>query len=255
MKNTMLLTIVTLIFFAFAAQPALADRVKFGGDLDVPTSTEQADAKEAPDAKDEPPIPEEPEDEEEEEPPEFMDEELEGHTFVLVLDRSGSMCSNFSGGFPVMDGNGNVIPYPNRWQAVQSEACSCIMAMTEEDSFDLITFNSNTYICFSVLKEANMANKGSGIGWMYNINAGGGTRFYGPLNAAYTSYGPVDTILFLTDGCPADGNQALQGLRTWLQIQIGYNSAHKLKAIQIGGSPMSIMVTIGGLPNAEFTLK
>ena len=169
MKFHLIVICAALLMFAFAAQPALAaGKVKFGGNLDRPTSTKDADEKEAPDAKDEPPVPEEPEDEEEEEPPEFMDEELEGDTFVLVLDRSGSMSSRFGCGFPVNDRNGNAIPSPNRWQATQSETANCVNAMTEEDTFDIITYATSIYICFSALKEASTGNKGTAIGWIYN---------------------------------------------------------------------------------------
>ena len=74
---------LSVLLLAFVASPAYAGKVKFGGDLDKPLSTQQADERESPNAKDELPIPEEPEDEEEEEPPEFMDEELEGSSFIL----------------------------------------------------------------------------------------------------------------------------------------------------------------------------
>lgn len=167
MKNLVLILAITFILILGTASYA-DPKVKFGGDLDRPTSTKDADEKEAPDAKDEPPVPEEPEDEEEEEPPEFMDEELEGDSFVLVLDRSGSMSSRFNCGFPVNDRNGNAVPSPNRWQATQSETANCVSAMTEEDTFDLITYATQIYICFSMLKEANPGNKGTAIGWIYN---------------------------------------------------------------------------------------
>ena len=142
MKNFVVVFAISIILILGSTVFA-GGKVKFGGDLDRPVSTKDADEKEAPDAKDEPPVPEEPEDEEEEEPPEFMEEELEGDSFILVLDRSGSMSAGFNCGFPVNDRNGNVVPSPNRWQAVQSEAANCIGAMTEEDTFDIISFNSS----------------------------------------------------------------------------------------------------------------
>ena len=254
--NSMFLVLFVVLALAFAASPAFAGNLKFGGDLDRGTSAKEADTKEGKTPGDEdPPIPEEPEDEEPAEPPEFMDEELEGSSFILVIDRSGSMSSSFNGGFPVMDGNGNVVPYPSRWQGVQSEASSCVMAMSDDDTFELISFNSSTYFCFSMMKEANNGNKGAAIGWLYSISAGGGTMYYNPLYAAYNNYGAVDTILFLTDGCPGDGSRALQGLTAWIQRQLQFNAAHSFKAIQIGGSPMTIMLQMAALPNASFTLK
>jgi len=172
MKNFVLVFAIAFILILGTAAYAVP-KVKFGGDLDRPTSTKDADEKEAPDAKDEPPVPEEPEDEEEEEPPEFMDEELEGDSFILVLDRSGSMSSRFGCGFPVNDRNGNAIPSPNRWQATQSETANCVNAMTEEDTFDLITYETSIYICFSALKEASTGSKGTAIAWIYNQNTAG----------------------------------------------------------------------------------
>jgi len=268
MKYSMFL-FLAIVVLAFAASPAFADRVKFGGDLDVPTSTEQADAKEAPDAKDEPPIPEEPEDEEEEEPPEFMDEELEGSSFILVLDRSGSMSSTFGGGMPIYDGNGNVIPYPNRWQATQSETASCINAMTKDDSFELITYATQVYICFGMLKVAENGNKATAIGWIYGQGTTGCTNSYDALKAAYNSYGQFDTCLFMSDGYPNTAlslgcgacacsnitSRIVTDMRAWMQGQIASNSSHKLLVIQIGGSPYSFMTQLGNLPNSEFTLR
>ena len=254
MKNIVIVFVITFVLILGSAAYAVP-KVKFGGNLDRPTSTKDADEKESPDSRDEPPVPEEPEDEEEEEPPELMEEELEGSSFVLVLDRSGSMSAHFGCGFPVNDRNGNVVPSPNRWQAVQSEAKNCINAMTEEDTFDIITFNSNVYICFSMTKEASAGNKGTAIGWIYNIHAGGGTGAYNPLRAAYNNYGQVDTILFLSDGVPYDVNQTITGVRAWISRQAALYAGHKLMVIQIGGSPRAFMVTLGGMPNAEFSLK
>lgn len=271
MKKSLLLLGFIVLVLAFVAQPGFAGgKVKFGGDLDRPVSTKEADTKEAPDSKDEPPVPEEPEDEEEEEPPEFMDEELEGNSFVLVLDRSGSMSSSFSGGFPVMDRNGNVVSYPNRWQATQSETANCVNAMTDEDTFDLVTYATSIYICFSMLKEANNGNKASAIGWIYNQGTTGCTNSYDALKAAYNNYGQVDTIMFMSDGypntalslgcggCACSGwiaNRIVTDTRAWMIRQIAMYAGHKLMVIQIGGSPYAFMTQLGALPGAEFSLK
>jgi len=272
MKFHLIVICAALLMFAFAAQPALAaGKVKFGGNLDRPTSTKDADEKESPDAKDEPPVPEEPEDEEEEEPPEFMDEELEGDSFILVLDKSGSMAWSFpSCGFPVSDRNGNTIPSPNRWQATQSETANCLNAMTEEDTFDIITYATQVFICFSSLKVANPGNKGTAIGWIYNQNAVGATNSYDGLKAAYLNYGQFDTCLFMSDGepntalsigCPSMGcaswigARIISDMRGWMGRQIALYAGHKLFVIQVSGSPMSFMVNLGALPNAEFSLK
>ncbi len=270
MKNTVLVFIIALILVLGTAAYA-TPKVKFGGNLDRPTSTKEADEKESPDAKDEPPVPEEPEDEEEEEPPEFMDEELEGDSFILVLDKSGSMVWTFpSCSFPVYDRNGNNVPSPDRWQATQSETAKCVNAMTEDDTFDIITYATEVFICFSALKVANNGNKATAIGWVYTQNAVGATNSYDALKAAYLNYGQFDTCLFMSDGepntalsigCPSMGcagwigARIISDMRGWMSRQIALYGGHKLFVIQVSGSPLSFMVNLGALPNAEFSLK
>ena len=169
-KLVFIVMILTLLTFGLAVKATQAQTtVPFGGNLDRPVSTEDADKQEKEDgAKDEPPVPDDPGDDDEEEPPEFMDEPLEGHKFVLVLDRSCSMGSGFSAGYPIYDRNGNALSRANRWQATQSEGSGCVNAMDEEDSFDIITYATQLYICFGSLTVATTNAKSQATGWLYS---------------------------------------------------------------------------------------
>ena len=174
-KLNFILAVVAFLCFGIAAQSTLAQSiVPFGGDLDRPVSTEDADKQEKDSgADDEPPVPDDPEDDDEELPPEFMDEPLEGHRFVFVLDRSCSMSSRFSPGFPVYDRNGNVISYPSRWQGCKSETAQAVGAFTEDDSFDIITYATAIYICFGSLTVATPNAVAQATGWIYGQNITG----------------------------------------------------------------------------------
>jgi hypothetical protein len=258
MKNLcFVLAVLAILCFGVSAQSILAQSiVPFGGDLDRPVSTEDADKQEGDSgADDEPPVPDDPEDDDEELPPEFMDEPLEGHRFVFVLDRSCSMGAGFQPGFPIYDRNGNVISYPSRWQGVQSEVAGAINNFTEDDSFDVISFNSSTYICFGSLMTADGNACGQAMGWIYNQNATGGTRCYDGLRAAFNNYGTLDCVAFLCDGYPGDGNQTLNAADGWIAMQVADNPAFLLMVIQVGGSPIGFMVSLGAKSHAEFHLK
>ena len=171
-KLSFALIVFAMLLFGVSAKALLAQSsttlVPFGGNLDRPVSTADADNEENQSgAEDEPPIPDDPDDDDEDDPPEFMDEPLEGHTFVLVLDRSCSMGCGYDAGYPVYDSNGNIIAYPNRWQTTQSEAAGCINAMTEDDAFDVITYATSIYICFGSLMQATDSAKAQAVGWIY----------------------------------------------------------------------------------------
>ena len=175
-------------------------------------------------------------------------------TYVFVIDRSSSMSSAFSSNYVVHDVNGNVIPYPNRLQALQSKMADRVNALATINKFDIIAFNSTATSCFGSLKNASTQNKTAALSWLYSLNASGGTMFHSPLNSAFNSYGPVDVIQFFADGAPADGSQTLIGVTSWIQTQISYNSNFYFEVNQIGGSPMTIMIQLGALPNSKFML-
>ncbi|MCD4656161.1 MAG: choice-of-anchor D domain-containing protein [Planctomycetes bacterium] len=98
----------------------------------------------------------------------FEWESAEPGSYIFVLDRSGSMSARFGYGFPVYDRNGNVIPYPNRWQGMQSITAEKINALNSHQTFDVITFGTSIYICNSSLRPATSGNKATAIAWLYN---------------------------------------------------------------------------------------
>ncbi len=243
--------------------------VPFGGNLDRPVSTADADNQEANSGADDEIDPGD-DDDDEDDDIDFIDEPLEGHKFVLVLDRSCSMYSGYNAGFPVYDENGNLISYPNRWQTTQSEASSCVNAMTEDDSFDIITYATSIYICFGSLVQANPSAKAQAIGWIYSQNPTGCTNSYDALKAAFTNYGAVDTIVFMSDGMPNTalslgcsacacwswiGSRILNDATGWIQNQVSANSNFKFLVIQIGPPAMSFMQQLGAKQNSSFHLK
>ncbi len=177
MKNLMFtLIVLAMLLFGVNVSSIFAQTVvKFGANLDRPVSTSDTNTNDEDDNEEDEDEDEEedPDDDDEEEPPEFMDEPLEGHLFVLVLDRSCSMTIGFNAGFPVYNSGGNVIGSPNRWQACQSEAAACIDAMTEDDDFDIVTYATSIYICFGSLTTADSGAKSNARGWIYGQNPTG----------------------------------------------------------------------------------
>lgn len=168
-----LVVVCAMAFFGSAVFAQATTVTPFSGNLDRPTSTWEAEDAEEEMAPAPPPDPEEeedPDDDDEEpgEPPTFMDEELEGANIVLCLDASCSMGSGFNPGYPVYGGGGGVIPYPNRWQAVQSEAAGCVGQMTEQHMFDMVVYDTPVQTCFGQLRAATPGVKQQAISWIYN---------------------------------------------------------------------------------------
>ena len=191
-------------------------------------------------------------------------------SYIFVLDRSGTMSASGSFGFPVYDKNGNIITYPNLWQALQSYIADRINALNSNDSFDVITFATSIYINFSQLNPATTGNKATAITWLYNQGTTGCNNAYDALKAAYNNYGQVDIVEFYSRGYPNTAlslgcgacacagwiaSRIITDVRSWMGRQIALYSGHKLSVIQIGGSPLSFMTQLGALPNAEYQLK
>ena len=91
-----------------------------------------------------------------------------GDRIIYVVDRSGSMSSRYSPGYPVYDRNGNVVSYPNRWQGCQSDVAQAIDALNSWDSFDVISFETQIHICYGTLTDGTSSNKQQSIAWLYN---------------------------------------------------------------------------------------
>ena len=260
---------MTMLGTAVYAQPD-----PFSGNLDRPIR-----AAEAQDAEEElnpepPPDPEEEEDPDEDDeevgdPPVFMDEELEGTIIVFCLDASCSMGAGYSPGFPVYGGGGGVIPYPNRWQTVQSEASNSIGAMNDQFEFDVVVYDTPVRSCFGALTPATPGNKTQAISWIYATWTAGCTNSHDGLVLSFSYGNELDMIVFMSDGMPntalSIGIGACSGwgaTMTSLIMGVAQNGiaaqtkeSFKLLVMQIGGSPMAFMVQMGALQGAEFVLK
>ena len=200
------------------------------------------------------------------------------HSFLFVLDRSGSMSKSFPMKPPVNDRSGNCVPTPNYWQKTQSEIAHKINKLTEKDSFDVITFATSIYICFSTLKHATTGNKGTAIGWIYNQGTRDESNMYDALKAAFDNYGQVDIIALLSEGNPdialslglghcSSGlyqqtfrrtflqSRILKDVGTWINEQKTFFNYFEFKVIQIGGILRPFMQLLGSLPNSSYKLK
>lgn len=243
----------------------------FSGDLDRPVSTWEAEEAEEEMNPDPPPPNDEEEDPDEDDeelgdPPTFMDEELEGSQIVLCLDASGSMSCTYNPGYPVYNSGGGIVGSPNRWQTVQSEAANAIGGMTEDHEFDVIIYDSYVHSCFGVLTEATASSKQFAISWVYSKHTTGCTNSYDALLLGLTNYGTqLDLFMFMSDGYPNTGNghspcswysceSAVLSMVSGL-IPNQQKPAFRFIAIQVGGSPMSFMQSLGNLPRSTFVLK
>jgi len=242
----------------------------FSGNLDRPIATWDAEEAESelnsgPNDDDEEVDPDA-DDEEIGDPPTFMDEELEGSQIILCLDASGSMSSSYNAGFPIYNSGGGLISSPNRWQTVQSEAANAISAMTEEHEFDVVIYDSYVASCFGSLMEATGVTKQQAISWVYAKNTTGCTNSYDALQLCFSHYGnELDLIMFMSDGHPNTGNG--HSPCSWWNCDGAVVSmaaggvASQTKAsftflvIQVGGSPMPFMQSLGALPKSIFVLK
>ena len=190
------------------------------------------------------------------------------HSYIFVIDRSGSMSASFNGGFPVYDQNGNVVPYPNRWQVIQSEIAKRINQLDSKSKFEVITFETNANTVFGALREATSNNKNSAISWIYSQSASGCTNGYDGVKAALNSYGQVDIVEFYSDGymntalsigcsacnCNNITNRMVTDTRSWVQYQVSLSSNFSFKIVQVGGIPFTFMLQLGALPNSTYYL-
>ena len=139
--------------------------------------------------------------------------------YTFILNRSESMSEFYRPEIQtVMDGNGNVAPYPSKWQQVQTLTSSFIMALREYEQYDIISFTSKVYHAFRQFKTADNGNKGAGIGWIFNqnpakqivshsvdisdsdINITPEFALFEALKSAFNDYDIPETIILMTDG-------------------------------------------------------
>ncbi len=260
-------------FAAAKIAAAQGSDAPFGGSLDRPVSTWDAKQTEGDVNGDN-------DGEKEEDPPddgeegggtEIFGEEVPGGKILLVLDASGSMYAGYNPGYPVYNGNGGVISYPNRWQTTQSEGASAVNGLDEDAKFDIIVYDTYVRACFGALTKAEPPAKANAVSWLYSCQATGCTNSYDALALAFGNYGAgLDTIMFMSDGYPNTAlsrgigacsgwynveSMILNEVPGWIAAQVAANPTFKFMVIQIGGSPMPFMTQLGGLQNSVFSQK
>lgn len=243
--------LVPFVFLILFTSNAYATDTYGSSELDRPLSTWVAGYNESPDSKvdatTEPEVPIG-------NTPPFLGEEIGGGHIVFVLDRSCSM----NGGMtfsPVYNASGNLISNPNRWQVTQSETANAISALSEENTFDVILYSTTYMVWSNSLQVANAANKSSAISFVYGVIAQGGTYYNNVLNHAFThsGYANADTIVFMTDGYPADGGSVQNNYPNWIGAK---SNEFRFQGFQIGGGNLhAIMAFIDGQPKSSVVLK
>jgi hypothetical protein len=274
MKQTLFILMIAAAMTLFGSAAYAQTPDPFSGNLDRPVTSAEAQEAEEDLNPEPPPDPEEDEDPDEDdeengEPPVFMDEELEGHIIVFCLDASCSMGAGYSPGFPVYGAGGGVIGYPSRWQTIQSEASNSISQMNESFEFDVVVYDTPVRSCFGALTPATPANRTQATSWIYGTGIAGCTNSYDGLVLAFSYGNDLDLLIFMSDGMPntalSIGIGACAGWganMTALILGVAQNGiaaqtkeSFKLLVMQIGGSPMAFMVSMGALQGAEFVLK
>ena len=140
-----------------------------------------------------------PEEIEEDEPPKLYDEELpaEELSIIYVVDTSGSMwasCPPFTG----LDGNSTS---GNRLDRAKVEIIRSISALTENYTFNIISYHCSMVQWRPERADAIAPNKADASGWTMALRPGGGTGT-GPATALALSDKDNYTVALLSDGWP-----------------------------------------------------
>ena len=143
-----------------------------------------------------------PEEIEEDEPPKLYDEELpaEELSIIYVVDISGSMwqsCPPFTG----LDGNSTT---GNRLDRAKVEIIRSISALTENYTFNIISYHCAMVQWRPERANAIAPNKADASGWTMALHPGGGTGT-GPATALALSDKDNFTVALLSDGWPGCG--------------------------------------------------
>jgi len=135
----------------------------------------------------------------EDEPPKLYDEELpvEELSIIYVVDISGSMwhsCPPFTG----LDGNST---NGNRLDRAKVEIIRSISALTENYTFNIISYHCSMVQWRPERADAIAPNKADASGWTMALYPGGGTGT-GPATALALSDKDNYTVALLSDGWP-----------------------------------------------------
>lgn len=128
---------------------------------------------------------------------------------VFVIDTSESMETTFE------TASGKTI---SRLEAIQNELSRTLKTLTEENSFNIVSYYDQLNIWKDDLVKATKEHISDAIDFANGLTSGGATNINYALSTAY-DYKDVDYIYFLTDGVPTDGetniDNILDNVKDW----------------------------------------
>ena len=159
-----------------------------------------------------PPPPEEPEPVEE--PPTFSGEPIpsENSTIFYVVDKSCSMGWDYR---TYVDEEGNT-KSGNRMDRAKVELRKSVNALPKNFKFNLLAYGCSLARWRTQMVEANVANKGSAIGWINSLYPNDGTMT-GPATATALQDKDNKSVVLLTDGAPNCGASGTSGHRSLIK--------------------------------------
>ena len=187
-KIIFLLLALSLIALPSSAQTAPTPNTPNRTSMDLPVGTPRSPENLV-----------DPEEIDEDEPPKLYDEELpaEELSIIYVVDISGSMwasCPPFAG----LDGNSTS---GNRLDRAKVEIIRSISALTENYTFNIISYHCSMVQWRPERADAIAPNKADASGWTMALHPGGGTGT-GPATALALSDKDNYTVALLSDGWP-----------------------------------------------------
>jgi len=167
--------------------------------------------------------------------PVFYGEDIqtEGSSLVYVLDRSGSMFSDF---MPLAEPWRGWVWAGSRWHRAMAELKTSISGLAENFRFNVVLYDHMLKQWSTELRPATDANKAAAIYWADHEPPNGGATATGPATCQGLSLG-AGCVVLLTDGAPNAGAPSPAAHRE----MIARNSAsrrrappaHSAKALQV----------------------
>jgi len=115
---------------------------------------------------------------------------------VFVIDSSGSMS-----GFPI--------------EKAKEVMRGCIEGMNPNDTFNLVSFSGGLGYCFEHAVPNTEANRKQALGYLENLQGGGGTEMMAAIHAALSQRDPkrLRVVCFMTDGFIGNDMEILGAIR------------------------------------------
>ena len=156
-------------------------------------------------------------------PPKTEAKQVIARDIIFMIDTSGSM----QGG---------------SMEQAKTSLQLALLQLNNKDSFNIIAFDDNTELLFSITQMASAQNISRAQKFIDDLRAGGGTEMYRPLSNALMmkknkvqSVKAIRQIVFITDGAVANELELMQLLNS-----AHVNSAHenfRLYTVGIGAAP------------------